>query len=201
MPVTKEHLDYFKTLVEGADNAQGWHLWWAAHHQEIADLPRTQYLELKFEKVRAAAKVLDQHGIGYSWSRRGRLAAVWADHDPSVLDESGQPLPEFRREAFGGAIGAIEDGDLGRAAELLQREIRRIRTLPEIAQAQELGDMQLDGDHFLLEDNVAVGKAILEAVVSWGLGNDLTDHTVTAAIDRLLLLKQDSSSCLWRPDA
>ena len=189
MPIKPEHLEYFTALIEGADDVPGWHRWWAAHQGELADLPRMQFLKLKFEKVRRAAEILDEHGIRYSWSPRGRLAAAYADLDPSVLDERGRPLPEIRRQAYGGAIGAIEDGEHQEATRLLAREIRRIRKLDEVEQGQELADMEFDGEQYLLEGDIPSGRAILEAVASWGPGNDLTDPAVSAARERLAELE------------
>ena len=45
--------DEVLALIEG-EAVPAWHLWWPDHEAELRDLPRTDYLKLKFEKVRAA---------------------------------------------------------------------------------------------------------------------------------------------------
>jgi hypothetical protein len=181
MPITADHLRYFKALVEG-EAFPGWHVWWREHESELRDLSRTAYLQLKFHKIRAAAKVLDDAGVAYEWSRKGRRAAAFADLDPAFLRDDGTPVPELWRKLYGGAVGAFEDKDHRRGEKLIKAEIRKIRSVrDEVEQAQLLGDMEFDGEQFLEQGAREVGVAILLAVSRWGTGNCLTDHAVLSA--------------------
>ena len=109
MPLTKEHLAYFKDLIEGRA-AIGWIRWWQEHEVEFNDLPRMDFLELKFKKLEFASKALEREGIPFQWSARGRQEAIFADYHPNVCGEDGRPSLSFFRSQFKGGIGALEDG-------------------------------------------------------------------------------------------
>src|SRR3712207_6820616 len=108
-----EHLTYFKDLLEGRAE-ESWNAWFARHRPELErELPRADYLRIRFNTLDEAEKQLRAAGIDYTpdpvAARRERHYALL---DPSVLDERGRPLPEFQRRAYSGAVGQLMDGDV-----------------------------------------------------------------------------------------
>jgi hypothetical protein len=192
MPVTAEHLRYFKSLIEGED-VEPWHMWWPLHESELQDLVRTDYLKLKFEKVRAAATFLEKAQIPFTWSARGKRAARFADFDPSILGPEGLPTAEHVRSLFGGAVAAFEDGDTTRGEKLVKSLIEKLRRKKdEVARADGVNELELDAE-YLLElgsGEREAGIAILRAVSEWK-DDCLTDAAVRAARE---CLKREGSS-------
>lgn len=181
-----EHLSYFVDLLEGRAEVS-WHAWFAAHEAELArDLPRAEFLRLKFQKVKEAEKLLQSAGIPYtedpSAARRERYYALL---HPSVLDERGRPRPEFRRKAYNGVMGQLMDGDFDAARATLAKLIRRIRRHPAEKQAEELEDLCFDGEMELTLGDPAVGRALLEAAASVPRWDDQVDPATDRARELL----------------
>lgn len=67
-----KHLQYFKDLIEGKD-VPSWDKWWKDNEAELAtNLTRMQFLNLKFSKFELAEKLLQEAGISYSWTPKGK---------------------------------------------------------------------------------------------------------------------------------
>lgn len=176
-----KHLTYFKDLLEGRAEVS-WYAWFAPHEAELArELPRAEFLRLKFDKLDAAEKLLQAAGYSYTpdpaAARRERYYALL---HPSVLDERGRPRPAFRRKAYAGALGQLMDGEFDAGRATLAKWVRRVRRYPVEKQAEELEDLCFDGEMEFTLGDPAIGRVLLEAVASVPCGND----QMSPAIDR-----------------
>jgi hypothetical protein len=98
-------LPYFKDLIEGRE-VPSRHPWWRTHEPRLREeLPRAEFLRLKFGNLRAMAEILTAAGIEFAWAPKGRREAAYARLHPSAVDERGHPLPEFRRRGSSWAGG------------------------------------------------------------------------------------------------
>lgn len=180
-----EHLEYFRALISGED-VIGWHPWWAVQEQSLkALLPRAEFLRLKFGKVKHAAEVLNRANLQTSWSEQGLRQAAWANLHPSAVDEQGRPIPELRASAYGGAIGALEIGDLVKGTSLLRGFLRRTSKMPELDQAAALSELEFDAEGLIAEGLRDAGVEVLREIARLPSGNDLLDPAISAAKARL----------------
>jgi len=180
--VRPEHLLYFKELLEGRADVS-WNAWFPRHEAELArELPRAEFLRLKFQKLDEAEKLLRAAGVEYTpdpaAARRERYHALL---DPSVLDQRGRPRPEFRRKAYNGALGQLMDGEVDAARATLGKFIRRVRRYPAEKQAEELEDLCFDGEMELTLGDPEIGRVLLEAVASVPPRDDLVDPATDRA--------------------
>jgi hypothetical protein len=150
------------------------------------ELPRAEFLRLKFHKLDEAEALLIAAGVSYTPDpgavRRERYHALL---HPSVLDERGRPRPEFRRKAYNGAMGQLMDGDFDAARSTLAKYIRRVRRHPAEKQAEELEDLCFDGEMELTLGDPAVGRALLEAAASVPRWDDQVDPATDRARELL----------------
>jgi hypothetical protein len=186
MPLTPEHLAYFQALFEGRAE-ESWNAWFPRHEAVLKrELPRAEFLRLKFHKLDEAEALLIAAGVSYTPDpgavRRERYHALL---HPSVLDERGRPRPEFRRKAYNGAMGQLMDGDFDAARSTLAKYIRRVRRHPAEKQAEELEDLCFDGEMELTLGDPAVGRALLEAAASVPRWDDQVDPATDRARELL----------------
>jgi len=184
--VRDEHLQYFKALLEGRADIS-WRAWFARNEAKLTlELPRAVLLRLKFDQLDEAEKLLSEAGVRYTpHPTAARRERYYAQLHPSVLDERGRPREAFMRKAYRGAVGLILDGKHDEARERLAGEIKKIRRKPTLQQAEALADMCFDGEMSYLGENREVGRALLKAVASVPLGDDLLDPTIQRALELL----------------
>lgn len=181
-----EHLKYFRELLEGRAEIS-WHAWFQRHRQELeAELPRADFLRLRFHHLDEAERQLRAGGIDYTpdpaAARRERYYALL---HPSVLDERGRPLESFRRAAYEGARGQIMDGDLEGARSTLAAYVRKVRRYRAERRAEALEELAFDGEMELTLGDPAAGRLMLEAVASVPEGDDLRDPAIRRAKELL----------------
>src|SRR3954465_4993854 len=64
-------LAYLKSVVEGAPDIEPWKAWFDRNDDELQKgLPRTKYLDLKLNRIKAIPAILAMHGIGFRASDR-----------------------------------------------------------------------------------------------------------------------------------
>lgn len=189
MGLNADDLQYFRDLIEGRE-VPSWHPWWRANEARLRqELPRVDFLRLKFGHLRAMAEVLAGAGIEFTWSPRGRREAAYARLHPSAVDERGHPLPEFRKRAYDGAVALFQAGDAAGGANQLDKVLKRIRRMKDEAERGEaLAEMQIDGEQLYDEGETAAGLALLRAVARWETVSDLDSPAVDYARQALLRL-------------
>lgn len=100
----QQHLDFFKQILEGkALYAFGVYL--KKHEQSLKkQLPRGQFLRLKFKPLEEIEIILQQNNITYQLNPQAikREKYLLCFHD-SVLDENGFPTAAFEASLFNGA--------------------------------------------------------------------------------------------------
>jgi hypothetical protein len=180
--IRAEDLAYFKDLLEGRAQVS-WNAWFRENDAALVkNLPRMDYLRLKFKKLDEAERLLKEAGINYQTSpailKRERY---FASLHEGVLDERGRPTPQFLRKMYGGAGGAASDGDAHGARQILAKELGKILRLPMIERAQELGDFCFEGEQEYALGNQLLGLIILELVSELATGDDLLDPAILRA--------------------
>lgn len=180
------HLDYFKSLFEGTAELS-WNAWFPQHEAELAEeLPRADFLRLKFYKLDEAEKYLQEAGIRYRIDPvAARRERYYARLHPVALDAKGRVNEGFLRKAYNGAVGQLMDGDIEGAKTTLAAFIRRVKRYRVGRRMVELESMCFDGEMALADGGQVIGRALLEAVASVPEGNDLVDPAIHRAKELL----------------
>src|SRR6476660_2262138 len=64
-------LAYLKSVIEGAPDIEPWKVWFERNDAALQRLlPRTRYLDLKLNRIKAIPAVLETHGIAFVLSDR-----------------------------------------------------------------------------------------------------------------------------------
>ena len=64
-------LAYLKSVIEGAADVEPWKAWFERNDEELQKgLPRTTYLDLKLNRIKAIPAILAKHGIPFQHSDR-----------------------------------------------------------------------------------------------------------------------------------
>jgi hypothetical protein len=180
-----DFLQYFKDLLEGHAEI-GWHAWFRQHEAElIQDLPRMEFLQLKFHNLDEAEKQLNKAGIAYDVSPHGRRERYYALLHPNVLDETGRPTEEFLRRRYGGAVGDFMDGNFDSGRKALKSQLAKIKRRPPLERAEEMGAFCFDGEIAFQLGNREFGLAILELIAALPPGDDLLDPAINRARELL----------------
>jgi hypothetical protein len=185
-----EHLAYFKDLFEGRAEVS-WHAWFKKNDSQLAqELPRADYLRIKFDKLDEAEKLLHQAGIPFRMSPIAKREKFYSLLHESVLDERGRPIESFRRDAYLGAVGQFLDGDFSSAKASLTACLKKIKRRPVAKRIEDLEDMCFDAEMEFQHGNRELGRFMLEVIALLEAGNDLLDPSVFRAHE---LLGRDSS--------
>src|SRR6185436_629905 len=147
MPMLRqEHLDYFKSLFEGRA-AISWNAWFRQHESALSEeLPRMQFLQLKFHKLDEAEKQLRAAGVEFAVTPAAKRERYYAALHHSVLDDKGRPNQEFVRKQYDGAIGLFLDGNVELARDKISAYLKRIRRYPLVKRAEALADVGFDAE-------------------------------------------------------
>lgn len=183
--IRSEHLAYFKELFEGRA-AVSWRAWFKQNDAQLAqDLPRAEYLRLKFKMLDEAEKLLRQAGIQFTISPLAKREKFYSLLHDNVLDERGRPKESFRRKAYDGAVGQFLDGQTAKAKETLIAYLQKVKRRPMVKRIKELESMCFDGEmNFELGDR-ELGRMILELVAGLEIGDDLLDPAIFRARELL----------------
>lgn len=188
--IRAEHLAYFKDLFEGRAEIS-WNAWFKRNESQLAqELPRMEYLRLKFDKMDEAEKLLRKAGIQFEISPLAKRERHYSLLHDSVLDEKGRPLAEFQRKAYDGAIGCFMDGSSEKGTEILAKFVRKAMRRPLLKRADAIGDLCFDGEMQLATGDPAIGTAILELIAELDTGDDLLDPAIRRARELLQRSKQ-----------
>jgi hypothetical protein len=176
-----EHFAYFKDLFEGRA-AVSWRAWFKQHDAQLAqDLPRADYLRLKFHMLDEAEKLLRQAGIEFTVSPLAKREKYYSLLHASVLDERGRPKESFRRKAYNGAVGQFLDGEPAKAKETLTAFLRKLNRRPMEKRIEELEEMCFDGEMNFEYGDRELGRMMLELVAALEFGDDLLDPAIFRA--------------------
>jgi hypothetical protein len=64
-------LAYLKSVIEGVPDVEPWKAWFDRNDAELQKgLPRTRYLDLKLNRIKAIPRILAMHGIRFEASDR-----------------------------------------------------------------------------------------------------------------------------------
>ena len=175
-------LVYFKELIEGRA-AISWRAWWNSNQSILkSQLKRPEYIRLKFGLVEYAYKILEENKISTKWGVFAKKESYYANLHESVLDENGRLKESSRRCAYDGACGDFLDGEVEKGTEKLNKYIAYLKEMETIKSKSELEGMAFDGEMMINSGiDYEFGKAVLEAVLSYGLGDDLTDFAIETA--------------------
>lgn len=176
-----EHLTYFKDLFEGRA-AVSWRAWFKQNEAQLAqELPRTDFLRLKFHMLDEAEKLLRGAGIEFSISPLAKREKYYSLLHESVLDENGRPKESFRRKAYDGAFGQFLDGHSVKAKETLTAFLRKLKRRPMAKRIEELEGMCFDGEMEFEHGERDLGRTMLELVAALETGDDLLDPAINRA--------------------
>lgn len=176
-----EYLAYFKDLFEGRAEFS-WNAWFARHDEELRkELPRAQYLRLKFQKLDEAERSLRDAGIDFTTSPVARRERYYSLLHPSVCDEKGRPSEAFRRKAYDGAYGKFMDGDVAEGRRILEAYAKKLKRKSVARRAEELADFAFDGSMEFQDGDARLGRAMLEIVAGFELGDDRLDPPILNA--------------------
>jgi hypothetical protein len=176
-----EHLAFFKDLFEGRA-AVSWRAWFKQNDAQLAqDLPRADYLRLKFHMLDEAERLLRQAGIEFTASPLAKREKYYSLLHESVLDECGRPKESFRRKAYNGAVGQFLDGEPAKAKETLTALLRKLKRRPMEKRIEELEGMCFDGEMDFEYGDRELGRMMLELVTALETGDDLLDPAIFRA--------------------
>ncbi len=176
----EEHLEYFKSLLEGRANVS-WHGWFGPNEAALQEeLPRADFLRLKFHNVDAARDALVAAGIEFTESPLAKREKYYATLSKTVLDSAGRPRPEFKRKAYGDAMGYFMDGDIETGVDHLAKFLKTLRRRPIDVRREELEGLCFDAEMELEYGNPKTARAMLQLVADFPSNGDLLD----GAIDR-----------------
>jgi hypothetical protein len=176
---------YFKDLLEGRA-AVSWNAWFKRNETGLSqDLPRADFLRLKFHKLDEAEKLLRQAGVEFSLSAVAKREKYYSLLHDSVLDENGRPTEAFRRKLYNGAIGYFLDGQPEKGKELLATYLRNLNRRPVLKRVEELDALCFDGEMELEYGNQEIGRTMLELVAALPTGDDLLDPAINRARELL----------------
>ncbi|WP_320200623.1 hypothetical protein RMR16_024690 (plasmid) [Agrobacterium sp. rho-13.3] len=119
--IDNKHLDYFKKLIEG-NGVPSFQIYFKKNQDALREqLPRAQFLRLKFNSIDEIQRILLAAGIQY----QPNIIAVKTENylmnfHPDVLDENGKIKPSHRHTILNGAVKHF--GTDNQAAERALRE-------------------------------------------------------------------------------
>jgi hypothetical protein len=172
-------LSYFRDLIEGRD-AVSWTSWWSQNEGRLRmNLPRAEFLKLKFHALEHAATVLTAAGIEYSWSRLGRARHVVSWFDPRFVDGAGLPTSEWFRD-LGALAEAVEQGEPSAIRQAAQEQVRVHRLRPPGEQPLcelvfHAGVLYELGSHLAEPHFLTAGIALLEAIAEVDSDDDVDE--------------------------
>jgi hypothetical protein len=184
--IRPEHLAYFKNLFEGRAEIS-WKAWFPQNEAQLTqDLPRVDFLRLKFYNLDEAEKLLKQAGVEYIPSPLAiRRERYYAQLHQSVLDEKGRPKEAFLRKAYGGAVGAFMDKNFEKGKKALKRELGKIMRRHPLVRSEDLGDFYFSGEMEFELGNRDLGQAIIELVAAVQTDDDLLFFAIDRARELL----------------
>ncbi|WCM86864.1 hypothetical protein [Acidovorax sp. NCPPB 3576] len=111
--VDKNHLEYFKKLMEGHSGIS-FSAYLRKHEDSLREqLPRAQFLRLKFNSVDEIQKILNAAEISYQPSQSAiNTEKYLMNFHPDVLDENGKIKKSHKDEMFDGAIRLFDEDKL-----------------------------------------------------------------------------------------
>lgn len=177
-----EWLHYFKEVLEGRARI-GWRAWWMHHEETIkAELPRMQYLQLKFHNLDEAARILSQRGIAFQESPLAKRERYYALLHKSCLDEHGRPTEEHKRSGWGGAVGLLMDGMPDEAKKTVFAALAKVKRKRSVARAEELADILFDAQMSMEAGELGpLDELVLETVAGWQITDDLSGPHIETA--------------------
>jgi hypothetical protein len=176
-----EHLAYFKDLFEGRAIVS-WRAWFKQNDAQLAqELPRADYLRLKFHMLDEAEKLLRAAGVEFAVSPLAKREKYYSLLHESVLDERGRPKESFRRKAYNGAVGQYLDGQSATAKETLTAFLRKLKRRPMEQRVEELEGMCFDGEMEFEHGERELGQIMLELVAGLETVDDLLDPAIFRA--------------------
>jgi hypothetical protein len=88
-------LAYLKSVIEGVPDVEPWKAWFERNDAELQKgLPRTKYLDLKLNRIKAIPAILAMHGIRLEASDRNaegrcRECGATLEHGPRFYEAGG----------------------------------------------------------------------------------------------------------------
>jgi len=159
--------DYLKALIEGGD-VPHWHVWWRTNRAELERvLPRSAFLKLKFNGLEGGAALLEEHGVPFTWSPKGRRESALSNLHEDVVDENGERRASSPAQAnlVAFAIDAFARGDRSAGEKAVKEEIgRALKVRDRVGQAEALQDLLADGEQLLAEGRRDAGVALLRPI-------------------------------------
>jgi len=97
----ESQLAYLKSVIEGVPGVEPWNAWFGRNDRELQQgLPRSKYLDLKLNRIKAIPQILALHGISFETSDRyaylggvdGRCRECGAElnHGPRFHEAGGE---------------------------------------------------------------------------------------------------------------
>lgn len=180
------YLTYFKDLIEGKD-VKAWRIFWKENKDDLEKiLGRTEFLQLKFDKVNQAAMMLKNHNIEFVWTPKGKQQKAWANLAESVCDENGKPLEKFRRKLFSGAFGHYLDKQYEDCNKKIKKDLQKtMRVKDMIERTEELGDAESCAESLLDEGYKDFAMMVLKQISEIDTYDDLLLHAIDRAKKRI----------------
>lgn len=110
--IDKEHLIYFKNLLEGKANIS-FRAYVAQNEESLRkQISAPRFARLKFKSTDEIEKILNENGIPYTPDRKAiRNEKYLATFHPDALDKNGRLRNDFKEKIFNGLIKSIKNKD------------------------------------------------------------------------------------------
>ncbi|EKE77808.1 hypothetical protein [Gallaecimonas xiamenensis] len=187
MMYTDEQLLYFEQLLIGKAELS-WRAWWAQNEELLKQqLPRSEYLRIKFGLVRYAHQVLSDAGYTVQWGPAASREAFFANLHESVLDGKGKPSKTHRLTMYDGALASLEAGNVQEAVGKVRKIIQRALIGREEHQIEEICSMQFDAEMMLTGGvDFDFGLIIANEIASIGDDDDILGTPIRYARELVL---------------
>jgi len=183
----KNDLIYFKNLIEGKTDIT-WKVFWKINNERLKqDLPRLEFLKLKFGKLKRAAEILNKFKIEFQWTKKADYHQSISNLVDDFCDAKGYPILSKKRKLFNGAVGDFLDGNKESGHKKLTSYIEKIeKNKDEVLQSYEINDLEFDAESFIDQGESEIGIEILKLIVGKFDGvNDLVQPAVSFAKEKL----------------
>jgi hypothetical protein len=163
-----KHLSYFKELLEGKATVSFSAYLKINQAALTAQLPRAQFLRLKFDCTDEMQKILESHGVEFEANEAAIRREIYLRNvNPADLDESGRLKPATRSALFEGAVALFESGKEDEARLTVLRLVDQPKKMSSNRVFDELEDLEYFSEIEMKFGNVKTGLFFMGIIASF----------------------------------